>query len=95
MALIELEPGAVVPEHRHPQEQVGVLLTGSMTFVIDGEEKTFGPGGTWTIRGDVPHSVEAGPEGAVLYEIFSPTREADWAGIAREAPRAPRWPASS
>ena len=47
----------------------------------------------WTIHGDVPHSVEAGPEGAVIYEIFSPPRESDWAGIAREAPRPPRWPA--
>src|SRR5262249_10819822 len=56
--LIELDPGSVVPEHSHEPEQVGVLLTGSMTFTIGGETRTLGPGGTWKILANVPHSVE-------------------------------------
>jgi len=61
MTLIELEPGAVVPEHGHEQEQVGLLLHGSMTFCVGGETRELGPGGTWCIPGNVPHSVVAGP----------------------------------
>jgi len=91
MSLIELEPGAVVPEHRHPQEQVGILLVGSMTFTIGGETKTVGPGGTWTILADVPHSVEAGADGAVAFEVFAPIRD-DWHELERTGPRTPRWP---
>jgi len=89
--LIELDPGAVVPEHSHEPEQVGILLAGSLTFSIGGETRTVGPGGTWKILAGVPHSVEAGPEGAVAFEIFSPTRE-DWQAIELESPRTPRWP---
>jgi len=91
MSLVELDPGAVVPEHSHGQEQIGMLLAGSMTFTIGDETKTVEAGGTWTILADVPHSVEAGPDGAVAFEIFSPIRE-DWDALERESPRRPRWP---
>jgi quercetin dioxygenase-like cupin family protein len=91
MSLVELEPGAVVPEHSHEQEQVGILLEGSLTFCIGGETKELGPGGTWRILANVPHWVTTGPEGAVAFEIFSPIRD-DWHGLERQAPRPPRWP---
>ena len=91
MSLIELDPGAVVPEHAHGQEQVGILLAGSMTFTVDGETKELGPGGTWRILANVPHSLITGPDGAVAFEIFAPIRD-DWHRIEREPPRPPRWP---
>jgi quercetin dioxygenase-like cupin family protein len=91
MSLIELEPDAVVPEHGHEQEQVGLLLEGSMTFCIGGETRELGPGGTWRIPGHVPHSVAAGPDGAVAFEVFAPIRD-DWHDHEREEPSPPRWP---
>jgi quercetin dioxygenase-like cupin family protein len=93
MGLIELVAGAIVPEHRHEQEQVGILLAGAMTFTIGGERKTVGPGDTWTILANVPHAVEAGPDGAVAFEIFAPLRD-DWGAIESGDPRPPRWPAT-
>ena len=33
--LIELEPGAVVPLHSHPHEQLGIVLRGMQALVID------------------------------------------------------------
>jgi quercetin dioxygenase-like cupin family protein len=33
-----IEPGATVPEHSHHHEQIGVVLTGTMTLVGDEEE---------------------------------------------------------
>jgi quercetin dioxygenase-like cupin family protein len=82
LAYIELEPGTVVPEHRHPNEQTGLLLRGSLTFRIGGETRELAPGAMWVIPGDVPHTVTAGPEGAALAELFAPPRE-DWAGLER------------
>ncbi len=41
-----------------------------------------GPGDTWSIPGNVPHEVQVGPEGAVVIDVFVPTRD-DW----REAER--------
>ena len=77
LAIVELEPDAVVPEHRHPHEQNGMVITGQMTFRVGAEERVLGPGGTWRILGDVPHTAVAGPDGAVVIDVFSPIRT-DW-----------------
>ncbi len=91
LGVIELDPGAVVPEHAHANEQVGVLLQGSLRFRVGGETRELRPGGMWRILAHVPHDVEAGPEGAVLVEVFAPARD-DWRGLAVEEPRPGRWP---
>jgi unsaturated pyranuronate lyase len=92
LAVVELEPGAVVPEHHHVSEQLGLVIQGSVSFRVADEETELRPGGTWNIPSDVPHEVRAGAEGAVVIDVFSPTREGDWGGLEREARRAPRWP---
>jgi unsaturated pyranuronate lyase len=90
-ALIELDADAVVPEHSHPNEQIGVLIEGSLTFTIGGETRTLAPGATWRILADVPHSVVVGPDGAMLVEAFAPART-DWQALDEQPPAAPRWP---
>jgi unsaturated pyranuronate lyase len=77
LAIVELDPGAVVPEHRHAHEQNGIVITGQMTFRVGDEERVLGPGGTWRILGGVPHTAKAGPQGAVVIDVFSPIRT-DW-----------------
>jgi len=32
LAVVELDPNAVVPEHRHPNEQHGMVISGQMDF---------------------------------------------------------------
>lgn len=91
MAVVELEPDGLVPEHRHPNEQLGIVLEGSVSFRIDEETKRLGPGGTWRILGDVPHEARAGAQGAVVIDVFTPTRS-DWEGIEDDPARPPRWP---
>jgi quercetin dioxygenase-like cupin family protein len=86
LAVVDLEPGSSVPEHRHENEQLGILIRGSMRFRIDGEMRDLAAGDTWRILGDVPHSVTAGPEGALAVECFTPAR-ADWAELERLAGR--------
>jgi quercetin dioxygenase-like cupin family protein len=90
LAVVELDPNSVVPEHRHHNEQVGVLLGGSLRFRVDDEERELLPGGTWCIPGGVPHEVVTGPGGAFLVETFAPPRE-DWDDLDRLAPRPPPW----
>lgn len=90
-AVIELEPGTVVPEHSHDNEQIGVLASGSLRFRVGDEERELRPGGTWSIPSDVPHAVTAGPEGAVVVEIFTPVR-ADWDALERGEASTPLWP---
>jgi quercetin dioxygenase-like cupin family protein len=91
LAVVELAPNATVPGHRHAHEQLGICLQGSITFTVDGETRELGPGGTWRIPSDLPHDAVAGPDGAVVIDIFSPVRT-DWSGLPRSAPGAGRWP---
>jgi quercetin dioxygenase-like cupin family protein len=90
MAVFELQPGAVVPEHEHPAEQMGLCLRGSLTFTVGDERRTLSAGGTWNIPSGVPHRAEAGPVGAVAVEVFSPIRD-DW-DVPVLVPRTPVWP---
>ncbi|NJD27807.1 MAG: cupin domain-containing protein [Chloroflexi bacterium] len=91
-AIVELAPNAVVPEHHHPAEQLGMCITGSIRFTIDGETRDLGPGGTWRITSEKPHVVVAGPDGAVVIDVFTPIRS-DWDALPLvDPPTAPRWP---
>src|SRR5439155_14625093 len=57
LAIVELAPDAIVPEHRHPNEQLGMVISGDVTFTLDGETRHLGPGGTWRILSMKPHEV--------------------------------------
>jgi unsaturated pyranuronate lyase len=91
MGVVELDANALVPEHRHDHEQLGMVLHGSLEFRVGDERRELGPGGTWKIPSNVPHEVKVGPEGAVVLDVFAPVRQ-DWGGIEPDEPRAPRWP---
>jgi quercetin dioxygenase-like cupin family protein len=90
-AVVELDPGAVVPEHSHEHEQLGIVLDGSVSFRIEDETRELRTGGTWRIPPNAPHEVHAGPEGAVVIDVFAPARD-DWQDLERLEPRPPRWP---
>lgn len=90
LAVVELAPEALVPEHRHESEQLGICIEGSITLTIDGETRELGPGGTWRILSNRPHIARAGPHGAIVIDVFAPTRS-DWNFEALE-PRTPAWP---
>jgi quercetin dioxygenase-like cupin family protein len=90
-AVVELAPDSHVPEHRHENEQLGVLVSGSMRFRIGDETRELAPGSVWTIPSNEPHEVTAGPQGAVAVEVFAPRRE-DWGAIEPAAPQPPRYP---
>ena len=92
LAVVELAPNAVVPEHRHESEQLGIVIQGGVEFTIDGETRQLGPGGTWRILSNKPHVVQAGPGGAVVIDVFSPLRR-DWDRYPLLEPRPPVWPA--
>ena len=90
-AVVELAPDAVVPEHAHENEQLGVLVPGAMSFRVGEERQELGVGRTWSIPPNMPHEVAAGPEGALAVEVFAPGR-ADWEALERLEPSTPDWP---
>jgi quercetin dioxygenase-like cupin family protein len=66
--------GAVVPEHSHPHEQTGYLISGSLRFFGDGEDTVVRPGDCWNFPSGISHGAEA-LEASVVIELFSPVRE--------------------
>ena len=91
LSVVEIEPDAELPEHQHANEQLGILIVGSLHFRIGDEERHVRPGEIWTIPGNTPHSANGGPEGAVVVEVFAPPRT-DWNALPRLDPQRPRWP---
>jgi quercetin dioxygenase-like cupin family protein len=91
MAVVELAPNSLVPEHQHHNEQLGLVLQGSLTFTIGGERRELMPGDAYVIPGNVKHDVVTGPQGAVVLDVFSPVR-ADWSRFTAAPPQTPRWP---
>ena len=72
--LIEFEPGAEVPLHSHPHEQLGLMLEGDLTLVIDGVPHELAPHTGYQIPGGVEHSARS-EHGCRVLDVFQPVRE--------------------
>ncbi len=75
LSLVNFEPGSVVPDHSHPHEQMGMMISGQLEFTVGGVTKVLGPGEIWRIPGGVVHRVRALDGPAVALDIFHPIRE--------------------
>jgi len=77
-----LYPGQTCPEHRHPpfdgtpgKEETFRCRRGLVTLWVDGRELVLRPGDQFTIPPDTVHSFTAGPDGAVISEFSSTSRD--------------------
>lgn len=71
-----LTPGMEVKPHKHPFEQVAIIVQGRVRFHVGDEVYEAGPGSAIRIPGDVMHYAEPlGDEVALNLDIFSPIRE--------------------
>ena len=75
LSLVEMAPNAVVQEHSHPHEQMGLMLEGEATFTIGGQTRTVRAGQMWRIPGGVVHKVVNGDAPGRAIDIFHPIRE--------------------
>jgi len=72
---IAMEPGAVVAEHSHMHEQLGVVVEGSVTLTVAGETRELVVGDAYLVPSDLAHNGVAGANGVLLVETFVPVRE--------------------
>ncbi|AET64825.1 cupin domain-containing protein [Methanothrix harundinacea] len=68
-----LSRGSHLPQHSHPQEQTGYMVSGRMLLSIGSEEFEAERGDSWCIPGGVEHGALI-LEDSVAVEIFSPIR---------------------
>ena len=76
VSVVRFEPNAVGTLHHHPEEQWGMMIEGAATRVQGDMEILVTKGDFWRTPGDVPHTMRAGPEGAVIFDVFAPPRGA-------------------
>ncbi|MFC1485620.1 cupin domain-containing protein [Candidatus Latescibacterota bacterium] len=74
MTEFRLTKGAKLPQHRHPYEQTGYLVSGRIRMTVGDETFTVAPGDAWCIPENAEHGAEI-EEDSVAVEVFSPTRE--------------------
>ena len=72
---IAMEPGAIVAEHSHVNEQLGVVVEGSVTLTVEGEARELVVGDAYFVPSDLAHNGVAGADGVLLVETFVPIRE--------------------
>lgn len=71
---VRLEPGARLPRHEHPHEQVTTVLRGHLQLVVGDTVCEVGPGSTVFIPSGTPHHALA-IEATDVIDVFTPVRE--------------------
>lgn len=66
--------GNYAAEHTHPHEQCGYVISGKYLMRVDEQEYVLGPGDSYAVPGNVPHSFKVLEAGEVI-DVFTPHRK--------------------
>ena len=69
------QPGAIVPEHAHENEQITVVTSGAMEFTLGDETRILRGGDGVCISPDIVHSARILDEPTEAYDAWGPPRE--------------------
>jgi quercetin dioxygenase-like cupin family protein len=76
VSFLDLKPMSRLPEHHHPNEQIGIVLKGEIDYTIGDDAKTCRKGDAFLIPPNTSHSaVVVSREAAQLLDIFAPPRD--------------------
>jgi quercetin dioxygenase-like cupin family protein len=73
---VTIAPHGEAAVHTHDEEQIGLVVSGSCEFVLDGEVRRLGVGDIYHAPPGVPHGATTDDEECVIVDIFSPPRRA-------------------
>jgi quercetin dioxygenase-like cupin family protein len=71
---VHYEPGTVVPEHAHAEQQITFVLDGEFEFTLGGELRTLRPGTVAVIPSWVPHAARTLGKSCLQVDVFVPPR---------------------
>jgi quercetin dioxygenase-like cupin family protein len=75
LTFFDFEPGAIIPEHHHPHQQITWVVSGTMEFVLDGEKRLLHAGDGALIPPDVVHSAVILDEPCRAIDAWHPVRD--------------------
>jgi quercetin dioxygenase-like cupin family protein len=73
-ALYRLDPGTVVPEHAHDNEEFGQVISGTLELRCPDSTIVLEAGDAFLLPGGVRHGARAGAKGCELLECYAPPR---------------------
>jgi quercetin dioxygenase-like cupin family protein len=83
----DFEPRAAFPRHHHPQEQITLVLRGSVVLTVGDRKKYLAVGDYSVVPPDVEHGISAGERGASFVAMIIPARAgANAYTVVEEAP---------
>jgi unsaturated pyranuronate lyase len=68
-------PFLETPQHRHPHEQMSIVVSGHVRFFIEGVERICSPGDVLQFPANCLHGATMMDEEVVLIDVFTPLRE--------------------
>lgn len=68
-------PYLETPQHRHPHEQMSIVVSGRVRFFVEGEERICAPGDVLQFPSNCLHGATMMDEEVVLIDVFTPLRE--------------------
>jgi quercetin dioxygenase-like cupin family protein len=74
LAFWNIEAGATLPEHSHPNEQITTVIKGKFEMTVAGETRIMERGAVFVIPSDAGHSGKAMID-SELIDVFYPVRE--------------------
>jgi quercetin dioxygenase-like cupin family protein len=75
LTFFTFEPGSIVPEHAHPNEQITVVTRGAMQFTLGEETRVLRAGDGVCIPPNVPHKAVVLDEPTEAYDAWNPPRD--------------------
>jgi quercetin dioxygenase-like cupin family protein len=72
--IVKLAPDAIAEVHAHDEEQIGIVVDGSIRFTDGTSTWDLGPGDCYHAPSAAPHGGVAGPAGCTIVDAFSPPR---------------------
>jgi len=75
LSYLTAKPYSVFPNHKHPHEQMGIVLEGEFEMTIGGENKLLKKGDMYMVPPNITHGATTHVGNAVILDVFSPTRE--------------------
>ncbi len=74
VTFVTLEPGAVLPEHSHEHEQISVVISGTLRFSLEGEERIISAGHVVCVPANALHGAEVIEGPCIVYDSWNPVR---------------------
>ena len=75
ISIVNLQPNAAGNIHNHPQEQWGIMISGSGIRIQNKDKIPVVEGDFWRTPGGIDHGFIAGKDGAIIVDVFAPPRE--------------------